>query len=76
MASVMVGNGHTDLSSQIVHPSWFKPELFLQPDFSPQAYIASVRKYVGDMMCITTCAPDPWQCITHVSGLWYTHRYH
>lgn len=47
---VMLGNGHSDVGSHVVHPSWFKPESFLQPDFDPQAYVAGVRKYVGVTM--------------------------
>ena len=27
-------------------PLWFKPELFLQPDFSSSAYVADLRRYV------------------------------
>lgn len=48
--SVMLGNGHADASSHVVHPSWFKPESFLQADFNPQTYVAGVRKYVGGGM--------------------------
>ena len=28
-------------------PLWFKPELFLEPDFSPQAYVGDLRRYVS-----------------------------
>lgn len=47
----MLGNGHSDASSHVVHPSWFKPESFLQPDFNPQTYVAGVRKYVRTKAC-------------------------
>lgn len=28
-------------------PLWFKPELFLEPAFSPTAYVADLRRYVS-----------------------------
>ena len=28
-------------------PLWFKPELFLEPDFSPTAYFSDLKRYVS-----------------------------
>ena len=28
-------------------PLWFKPELFLEPDFSPTAYVSDLKRYVS-----------------------------
>jgi hypothetical protein len=32
-------------------PLWFKPELFLAPEFSPAAYVADLKRYVRRQGC-------------------------
>jgi len=45
-------------------PLWFKPELFLEPAFSPTAYVADLRRYVSrpptERRC--RCAALPSSC--------------
>ena len=40
-------------------PLWFKPELFLEPEFSPQTYVADLRRYVSPALPRAPPPPPP-----------------
>lgn len=41
-------------------PLWFKPELFVQPGFSPTAYVADLKRYVSAQGCSSACWRAWW----------------
>lgn len=61
-AGAVKGLTHHTASLTLEHgalPLWFKPELFLEPQFSPTGYVADLRRYVSGRRGWRPAAPPP-----------------